>query len=433
MPTLKLNPTKALQLFQLIRYGSLLLIGVLFAQLGLSTYHIGVYESLVFVASFLSFFWLSGITQGLLASYSEGENDRDLIGTTFFILLAVSALMATVFLLVLSPYSIMANNPDVLYFGGPFFLFILLSGPAFLAEYVLLLKERTKLLAIYACLSYPAQVALVIAPIAMGKGLEEAIYGLVYAAAFRFSVSLVLVLIYGSFKLNLDAVSTLLRVSWPLILASLLSGSAEYIDGLIVSRFFNEESFAVYRYGAKEFPLFILMAAAFSNARINKVANSKDIDATVHELKEGAIGMIKWFFPIAIVLTLISPLAFKHIFNEEFALSAYVFNAYLLTLTGRMMFPQTMLIGKGHTRIVMNIALMEIAVNVILSLILLHYFGLVGIAYATVVAYAFEKTVLCSFLKRRMDISPHRLIPFTELVGWSAVLLVVHVGVWWFM
>ena len=258
------------------------------------------------------------MNQGVLSIYREGENDRTVIGSAFSSLMIMSLFSGFAFKVLLTPYSIMANNPEVLYFGGPIFWFMLFSGPAFMAEYILLIKKKSKSLAAYALVSYPIQVALVVFPVILGGGLEQALNGLIYAAVFRFVIALALVLKHGSLSIQVNTIKELLSVSWPLILGTLLSGSAEYIDGIIVSRYFDEATFAVYRYGAKEFPLFILMAAAFSNAKISEVAQSQDLNTTAIQLRKGAADMMKWFFPIAIILTILSTWLFEHFFNSDF-------------------------------------------------------------------------------------------------------------------
>ena len=412
-----------------MRYAGLLLIGVLFVQLGIPTADVGIYESLVFLSSFLSFFWLSGITQGLLALHKDEDESSGLFLSTFMVLGVMSVLAGVVFKLLITPFSIMSNNPDILYFGGPIFWFILLNGPASMAEYVLLLKKRSKLLGVYALVAYPIQVALVVSPILLGSGLEGALNGMVYSAGFRFMVAFILTISFGGLKVQLPVVKQLLLLSWPLILGTLLSGSAEYIDGVIVSRFFDEGTFAIYRYGAKEMPLFILMAAAFSNAQVNLIAQSDELKKAAEAVKKGSLEMLKWFFPIAILLTVLSPWLFTTVFNAEFGESALIFNAYLLTLASRMTFPQTLLIGRGFTKAVLNVGIIEILVNVGLSLILVQAVGLVGIAYASVVAYSVEKVLLTVRTKNQLNLNPTEFIAVKPLLLWTGLLVVVHVVV----
>ena len=173
----------------------------------------------------------------------------------------------------------------------------------------------------------------------------------------------------------------------------------------------------------------MLMAAAFSNAQVAKVAQAKKLEDAANDIKVGARQMMTWFFPIAIIFTAISPWLFQTFFNPEFAESALVFNAYLLTLASRMMFPQTILIGTGNTKWVMQAALLEVLLNVGLSLILVNLMGLVGIAYATVIAYGFEKVLLTWQAQRNLGLKASSLIPTKRLLLWSLALLAVHVTV----
>jgi len=280
-----LTPVRALQFFQLLRFGAFFLTGILFAKLGLSTYDIGIYESLLFLGSVLSFFWLSGLSQSLLANYKKADNlpyERDRSSRSFekskeffnafLVLLGFSVLVFIGFRLLVTPYSFLANNPEVLAFYGPFSFYLLFIGPSFLIEYMLLLKERSKALIAYGTVAFSVQLIAVAAPIFMGYGLEEALQGLVFSSIFRFAILIVLLLKYAEFKLDKLFLSQYISTAVPLMAATLLSGSAEYLDGFIVSNYFDEGTFAVYRYGAKEFPLVLLLANAFSNGMVKGIS-----------------------------------------------------------------------------------------------------------------------------------------------------------------
>ena len=86
---LKITNISALQLFQLIRFVSLMLIGVIFTKTQLSTQQIGEYEQFLFLASGVSFFWLNGLIRGILPLSKEGEQtDRKGRFFSAFILLS---------------------------------------------------------------------------------------------------------------------------------------------------------------------------------------------------------------------------------------------------------------------------------------------------------------------------------------------------------
>ncbi|MBL4585867.1 MAG: hypothetical protein JKX84_02230, partial [Flavobacteriales bacterium] len=128
-----LTPVRALQFFQLLRFGAFFLTGILFTKLGLSTYDIGIYEPLLFLGSVLSFFWLSGLSQSLLANYKKADNlpyERDRLSRSFgkskeffnafLVLSGFSVLVFIGFRLLVTPYSFLANNPEMPAFYGTF-------------------------------------------------------------------------------------------------------------------------------------------------------------------------------------------------------------------------------------------------------------------------------------------------------------------------
>jgi O-antigen/teichoic acid export membrane protein len=418
-----LTPVRAFQLFQVMRFGAFFLTGILFAKLGLGAYGIGIYESLLFLGSLLSFFWLSGLSQSLLANCkSEGKSAE--FFNAFLVLAACSALVFVVFRLLITPFSFLANNPEVLWHYGAFSWYLLLIGPSYLAEYILLLRERPKGLVAYGTFAFGVQLVLVTLPVFFGHGLEGAIAGLVLSAGLRLAVTLMLLYRFAEWHIDREFLARYISTATPLMLATLLSGSAEYLDGLIVSRFFDEGTFAAFRYGAKEFPLVLLLANAFSNGMVPAIG--RDLKDGLRQLTAGSTRMMHAFFPLSIVLMVVSPWAYPLMFSAEFAESAQVFNVYLLLVTSRVIFPQTVLIGLRRPRAIMTVAMVELLLNVGLSLLLVQWLGLVGIAYATVIAFSLEKFLLMLRLWRDEGISPASYWPWRLHLGYSTVLVAVH-------
>lgn len=415
-----MTPVRALQFFQVLRFGTFFLTGILFAKLGLSTYDIGIYEALLFLGSVLSFFWLSGLTQSLLANFQPKEKSKEFFNS-FLVLLGISTIVFIAFRLLITPYSMMANNPEVLAYYGTFSFYVLFIGPSFLAEYILLLKEKSKGLTLYGIVAFGLQLACVAGPIAFGYGLEEAMLGLVFSSVVRFIITIGLLVKYAEFKLDTDYIQQFLITAGPLMAATLLSGSAEYLDGFIVSKYFDEGTFAVYRYGAKEFPLVLLLANAFSNGMVPKVAQFGVKEAAT-TIKQESLKLMHLFFPISIGFMLVSERLYPRLFNADFAESAAVFNVYLLLVVSRLVFPQTLLIGLKKTTTIMWVAGLELIVNFGLSIFLVQHFGLIGIAFATVIASILDKLVLMVWLKSSEGVSPNSYWPWKWHLGYTVVI-----------
>ena len=375
---------------------------------------------MLFLGSVLSFFWLSGLTQSLLANYQPKEKSKEFFNA-FLVLSGVSVLVFIAFRLLITPYSFMANNPEVLAHYATFSFYLLFIGPSFLAEYILLLKEKSKGLALYGIVAFGTQLAAVVLPIAYGYGLEMAVQGLVFSSIVRFIITIGLLIKYAEFKVDGGFIQQFLITAGPLMAATLLSGSAEYLDGFIVSKYFDEGTFAVYRYGAKEFPLVLLMANAFSNGMVPKVAQL-GLKGAMQTIKKESRQLMHLFFPISIGFMVLSDWAYPLLFNPEFAESAAVFNVYLLLVVSRLVFPQTLLIGLKKTKIIMSVAALELAVNFGLSIFFVNQFGLVGIAFATVIASILDKLVLMFMLQTSEGVSPINYWPWKWHLGYSVVI-----------
>jgi Na+-driven multidrug efflux pump len=73
--------------------------------------------------------------------------------------------------------------------------------------------------------------------------------------------------------------------------------------------------------------------------------------------------------------------------------------------------PQSILTARGDTKILWYVSLGELAINVIASLVLMRYLGLIGIVWGTLIAYFFEKIVLMGILRDRYKIR------FSEIIN----------------
>jgi Na+-driven multidrug efflux pump len=89
--------------------------------------------------------------------------------------------------------------------------------------------------------------------------------------------------------------------------------------------------------------------------------------------------------------------------------------------------PQTILNGLQIPKPIMNAAFAELIINVSLSLILVKYFGISGIAFATFIAYLFEKIYLAISVKRRLNISLKDYTPVKIYIIYSCLIFVIFI------
>lgn len=422
-----LNTVSAFQFYQLVRYSTLILIGIVFTKTALSPEAIGEYETFVFVAGAVSFFWLNGLLKAFLPLVGQAEKNKTNIFSTFLILQFYSFLAAA-FLFGLQPYfSKLLLNGNEVPETTLLLIFIVLIGPANLVEYFYLSRKQNKAIVWYGSISFLLQFILVVLPAILGFPIRMAIIGLVISSFLRYCWLWILMLLNNEIYVSLNFIREHLKLGGPLVLATLLSGSAQFVDGFIVTSKYNEAAFAVFRYGARELPLAMLLANALSSAMLPDFANKTALKENLRQLKASVTKLMHFLFPLTAVLLLVSKPLFPVVFNPDFTESATIFNIYLLLVTSRLLMPQTILNGMKIARPIMTASFLELVSNVTLSLVFVQFWGLPGIAFATLIAYLLEKIVLTVVVKRRLNINLIDYLPTGMYVLYSFGIVVIFI------
>ena len=411
-----------LQIFQLLRFTVFLIISIVFTKTHLSSAEIGKWEMFLFIAGLMSFFWVTGIIQSLLPLYHRnrtyrkiGDNGTGKSPEIFnaFILLSFFSLVFFVF-----GHSI-KNSISVFNLSGnvPYFnlllLYLLLSSPVCLIEYIYLLINRSYRIIQYGFYTFTAQLILVIAPILLGRDIIWSIYGLLVITLARWIWLLILLRRYSKMEISWKFMKEHLYLGTPLILTSLISGSAQYIDGVIISSVYRDPAmFAWFRYGAKEFPLVLLLANGLSNAMLPEFSTRLKMKESLEKIRLKSKKLMHLLFPITMVIMLFARWFYPRLFAPEFHKSAGVFLVYTLLIIPRLVFPQTIIIGRRKTRITLIAAIIEVIINIPLSLLMIRWgYGIVGVALATFIVYSVDKIFLAGYLWIKMKISPTEYIP----------------------
>src|SRR5258706_12449325 len=101
-PFFTFNDLSALQIFQLLRYGGFILIGMVLARL-ISMSSVGQFQTFIMLSGMVSFFWVSGIINSMLSIYPQQDEagKKSTLFNTFLSLFVFSMAAAGVFNLLL--------------------------------------------------------------------------------------------------------------------------------------------------------------------------------------------------------------------------------------------------------------------------------------------------------------------------------------------
>lgn len=416
-----IDNVRALQLFQVIRFGSLMVINIAIVKLGLSATHVGFYESTLFLANLLTFFWLNGSIQAFLPIYpktSASERHSALFNVALTLTMLSLASGGVGFLLegLLRKTETIGEFP---YFGLAM-AYTILSSMGQLNEYIYLLRDKPIQMLAYGAISHSVQIACVVIPLLYKPSIELALFGLLIVSLVRIAWLAALIYRFSEIRFQPGFIKQWFRQSFPLSVKFLLGNSANFADTIIITTFFSTSVFALYRYGAKDFPLTLLLANGLSAALLPLMG--ENLEQGLAQLRNRSRNLIVWLFPISAVLMFAARPLYALIFSAEFETSGYVFMVYLLLISSRLVFPQTVAIGLGKTKPLLVIACIELAVNISLSLLWMKTWGIEGIAMATVVAFAIEKALIALYLLSKHRIKPSQYIPLKEYTIWLIVL-----------
>ena len=428
---IKINNISGLQFFQLLRFGTLLLISIVFTKSSVGTEAIGNYEYFLFVAALVSSFWINGLIQSFLPlfrsnnTFKAGEEKSPEIFNVFVLISILGFLVVLLLVVFRFSYTEINGKPVSIPYFFLLLIYIFFSSPSYLIEYIYLLKNKADWIMKYGIITFAIQFGLVALPVLFGADMKTSIVGLVIISVIRYIWLFDLLRKYAKFKVSKDFLKEHLHLASPLIFSSLLSGSAQYVDGFLVLTKFDTATFAIFRYGAKEFPLIVLMANAMSNAMIPEFSIKENMKQALEDLRRKTVRLMHLLFPIAIVFILFSEWLYPRIFNKNFAESAVIFNIYLLLIISRLVFPHTLLIGLKRTKPVLLASVAELVINVILSVILIQVWGIAGVAFATFIAYGIQKIIWVMYNKVNLGISPFDYIPVKIWAIYSFLTLLV--------
>lgn len=416
-------------MYQLLRFASMVLISILLVKTGFSTGETSAFELFVFIVNIVTFFWIMGISNSILSYYhQQDEKDKRFFFSNIFYLLQALGLITAVAVYFTGAFGLatsntfLTGNKNLLILSAYIFFY----SPTLLIELYYILTANNKALSKYGIIIFGLQFFIIAVTVFIFKDINMVFRGMLIWVLIRWLWTLHV--LSGKKRKHTFMpvlIKTFALTSIPVVIHILLSNGMDYIDGILVDKYFPPDRFAVYRYGARQFPLFVIMIGALRSVAIAKA--SENIKYALVEIKEHSAKLMIFFFPLAIVLMFLSKSLFVFFFNEEYVYSALLFNIYLLILSSHIIIPEVFLYATKKYKVLMYLSGAELIFNLVLSLILMRYYGMAGIAFATFIAFMVSKMFLVAYTKVKLRISPRAYLNTGRYVLLTVLLYVAFV------
>lgn len=399
------------------------MVSIIMVKSALPADQLGYYEVIIFVVTSVSFFWSIGMKNALLSYYpSMPEVEKPVLLATVFWILTGFSLLVSVLFFIFDGYLVQLFTsfdfvPAMEY--GAMYLFM--SVPLVLIENVLYLRGDARSLMKYSHWSHAVMLIFVGLAAIWSAELTSFFIAMILWSFIRWVYFLVFV-----FQSQWQLWSRKLAIAFtlfslPIIFNVFLGSVMDMIDGLFVMHYFDEDFFPIFRYGAREMPFSTLLFSSLSAAMIPLLIKDR---MSSSEVKVRVTRLMHFVFPVAILLMLLSPLIFPMVYNTEFKQSAFIFNIYLLILTSRVLLPQAYNFALHQHKVIVWTSILEIIVNVLLSFWWVQYWGVYGLAMATVVAYFIQKVLLVLYNSRINHISLQQYLPIKWYIIYVSVMVV---------
>lgn len=336
-----------------------------------------------------------------------------------------------------------------------------LEIPTWPTTNILLASDRQKGAAWYEMSTSIVAFGALVLPLSFGYGLEIAIWSLVGYSVIRFVGSLVVLGIIlpkntrlsdsgntlsssrevdtpGHYQLvNKISLLDQTKFSLPLGLSSLVGRFNKYIDKFIVSIFLVNTAYAEYSVAANEVPLIKVIPLA-----VGSVLISRYVQFNLQSKKDELLSL--WYkgiekvsllvIPMTILFTLLAPELITFLFETEgvsYANAVLPFQLYNLIVLIRVTHYGSILQAFGDTKGVFYFSLNLLAANVILSVPMTIYFGIVGTALGTLIANLYNWLLLLRRIGTHMELPFWKVLPF-PFYG-KVLALSVGIGLLMFM
>jgi hypothetical protein len=422
MPTI--NKINALQIFQVLQFGTAILIGILLVKAGLPTSLVSVYEALMFLASLACFFWVVGGQNALLQLYAKLDEatQRRAIFNVFLLFCLAAFLTGSLFFRFQIPISQRLTSFEQLPLLDYLSVFLVLNSPSFLLHIFYMLLGKYRQIVVFGAVSFGLQLVLVVLPIFFNLSLRESMYGLLIWALVKLIWTATVVIRHSELRIDFGFLKIYLPTMLPLLLFAAIGKGSEYVSGLAVSHIFEDDAaFAIFRYGARELPLAVLMVGALGVALTPEIIENQQLG--LERIKSQTTQLSKWLYPISMASMLVSPIIFPLVFNDDFKASAQIFNIFNLLLASRILLPQVVTMAAGKNYVLTLTALLELAVLASLSFWWGKKWGLEGIAWAAVVAFMVDRLVLLWYNWKVLGVEPSRYVAWKGWLFWNTLLV----------
>lgn len=418
----RINKVFSLSLSQIV----LMLSGIISSMVFSRTLEVRDYGT--YMQTFLAYqaampFLTLGIPSALYYLLPRSENKVGFVIDCVFIL-SISALLFSFFLyfggnkLLASRF----NNNDLLMTLKWLTFYPLYTVPILILSSVLIFKNEVKINAVYNTLTGLLTTLLLIFVALFSKSFEIPILIRVILPLVFLPIALYLIFknLSGKFRgPNLKSIKSILHISLPLGIATILGTTAVQLSNIIVSLYSSPEDFAIFSNGTKEVPFIGIITGSISviiMADMAKYIKEGEHLTAVKLFNKAAHISAIFLFPIFCFLFVFAESFINILYSAKYMESVFPFRIYLIIVPIRIAFYGSAFVALGLTKEVLYRSIIDFILTLILTVLFIELIGPFGAALGLICTLYFWSTPYNLFkLSKEFGCKMKDILPFDKL------------------
>jgi len=402
----------------------------------------GTYQQLLLVSSMALGLLTMGLPSSIYYFYNrQADSGKSALVVQTLAMLCISGAVAAVGIALAAPaIAQQTSNPAL---GALLPLYAVAIGLMLAGEHFtsfMVAQDRYGAAVGFETFETLVRVLTLIAPVALGYGMQGLVVAAVLYAAGRFIVRSVWVMRTGRHPVRSLAaaraatfVPAQLAYSIPLWLTSIVGVAGGMLDRAIVAGAFKPIDFAIYSVGAFAVPLDVIFQASVADvlrATLPPLVQRGELAEVARLLREAVRKLALIMLPSFVFLFGFATEFVTLLFTDQYADSVRVFRIYLFGLPLFMfvlsLIPQVF----GWTGINLKIVIASTVLHVVLSFVLLATVGFYGPALSSVIS-SYLSVAIYLWVAVRLTKAPlGRLVPLPE-IGKTLACAAVALGAAW--
>ncbi|MDX1640091.1 MAG: oligosaccharide flippase family protein [Balneolaceae bacterium] len=376
----------------------------------------------------------------------SGSAKRAFVNQTTLILFGTAVVAGMVILLIsyLAPHILTewdSESIQQVQYLLPFMALVtVFEIPTWPVTNILLALDRQRDSAWFEMITSLMTFTLLVGPLALGYGLEFAVYGLVAYGVIRFVGSMIwmkIVLPEGKLSDSEISIKRQVNFSLPLGLSALVNKINRNVDKLIVSILLPVSAYAEYSLGAQEVPIIRVIPFA-----VGSVLISRYVEFQLESKKEELLKL--WYRGVEKVSLMVIPLTILSIIIASDLISIIAesegtsyrnavlpFQIYNLIVLIRVTHYGSILQAFGDTKGVFYLSINLVIANLILSIPLTLMYGINGTAIGTLIANLYNWYITLQRIGGHMELPARKVLPFPYYLKVLAVSAVAAFPIWY--